>query len=397
MTLRATVVYYLSGGLTMTETTNEDLFAKTFDIYFEKYGKLLEQIYPTFSSDNGFEEPNQTVGFLSAYKEARITPPFKAETPLLTWLEMPFHDATRANQFADGFLVDFDNRLAMIIESKRIKGLREVEAIKDDWNRAKEETTIRDCVKNLTKLDGIDFFYRVALTDFWLNKKKEKAAGRDRFEKFRKDSPFDSSVGGVIHALSSETPIVFNHLPAPADIAEKWEYQLVLTYQDISDPFKSVKNSVLEERKKSVSESENQPKNKKAPKPFGEGMIQLLKNRIAEKPSIPGGDVLVYLGDDAKYEYGYFSTSRLKKCFGEKGLYFGIKKEGAVRAWDYSGQRDAQDAKWHDEFPELFCSPKDKGSYNQIIEDKVGTSDQMNHFLDVDLPKIVQVFCQKQS
>ena len=75
----------------MTETTNEDLFAKTFDIYFEKYGKLLEQIYPTFSSDNGFEEPNQTVGFLSAYKEARITPPFKAETPLLTWLEMPFH------------------------------------------------------------------------------------------------------------------------------------------------------------------------------------------------------------------------------------------------------------------------------------------------------------------
>src|SRR5574344_1150163 len=202
MTLRATVVYYLCGGLTMTEATNEDLFAKTFDIYFEKYGKLLEQIYPTFSSDNGFEEPNQTVGFLSAYKEARITPPFKAETPLLTWLEMPFHDATRANQFADGFLVDFDNRLAMIIESKRIKGLREVEAIKDDWNRAKEETTIRDCVKNLTKLDGIDFFYRVALTDFWLNKTKVDAAGRTRFEAFcnQKDKEaLPSSGGGVIH------------------------------------------------------------------------------------------------------------------------------------------------------------------------------------------------------
>jgi hypothetical protein len=384
----------------MSEKTIESLFEKTFEIYFEKYKELLKQIYPTFSSDNGFDERNQTLGFLSAYKEARITPPFEAKTPLLAWLEMPFYNAADAIQFADGFLVDFDNRLAMIIESKRINKPEKVGAIIDDWNRAKEETTIHDCVENLTNLAGIDFFYRVALTDFWLNKTKVDASGRKRFEAFCKQEDEEAlppSDGGVIHVLSSKKPIAFNSLPAPKDISEKWEYQLVLAYQDIGASFKSVKNSVLEERKKSHFKSETQPKNQKVAKPLSGGMIQLLKNRIAAEPSISEGDELVYIDDNTTYGYVYFSTRRLINCFGKKGFYFGIKKQGAVRAWDYSKQRDVLDAKMHDDFPDLFCSPAKRGSYNKVVEYEVGNSDQMNHFIGTDLPRIVQALCPKQN
>jgi hypothetical protein len=51
----------------------------------------------------------------------------------------------------------------------------------------------------------------------------------------------------------------------------------------------------------------------------------------------------------------------------------------------------------HDDFPDLFCSPAKRGSYNKVVEYEVGNSDQMNHFIGTDLPRIVQALCPKQN
>ena len=156
---------------------NAERFNKVTEEYTERYKGLLTMIWPTIN-DNGFNEHNQTVNFLSAYE--KVSRVFNEN--ISTWYEFQIPNGDKGDNRIDAIIINHTIKSILIVESKRFS-----------QNKIKEKR--RSLGEDLTRIINLDLenrfqsvfcdgesihnysFYGVLLFDLWTyskNHEKEK-------------------------------------------------------------------------------------------------------------------------------------------------------------------------------------------------------------------------------
>ena len=135
-----------------------------FDRYASNYREILSEgfFYPTRNS-TGFAERNLSVNFARAYQSLNPS--------AVCWYEFQFGEKNDLHM--DAILIDRARRTLLLVESKRLKGKKKEEEIREDvrriengWPELFDGRISGDLV--------IDEIYGVILADIWTMKWSEK-------------------------------------------------------------------------------------------------------------------------------------------------------------------------------------------------------------------------------
>ncbi len=138
----------------------------------KSYEQTLAQVYPSWGS-NGFTERNQTFNFCSQYRN------LSNNAQLFIWQEMNLNNS---REHLDCVIIDGDT--IYLIETKRLKNRKSVEAINKDMERFERIVLSQD--KPLRGLNDSKKVVRIVLADFWLPRQKgreQKLSHRNAFFK----------------------------------------------------------------------------------------------------------------------------------------------------------------------------------------------------------------------